>query len=66
MVSGASEANILRDPKEHREAVLGDFVHAITFAPSAWTKRPFVYGSRFKQRYFTKRGDHYYPLPSGT
>jgi hypothetical protein len=27
MVSGASEANILRDPKEHREAVLGDFVH---------------------------------------
>jgi len=24
----------------------------------------FVYGSRWKQRYFTRRGDDYFPLPA--
>jgi predicted CXXCH cytochrome family protein len=44
--------------------VLGDFKHAnpiVNFTPD---QIAFVYGSRWKQRYFTKRGDDYYPLPA--
>ncbi|HKV05541.1 MAG TPA: cytochrome c3 family protein [Candidatus Acidoferrales bacterium] len=57
-------ANIVRDPKQHPEAVLGDFAHptpAVTFDLS---QVAFVYGSRWKQRYFTMRGDEYYVLPA--
>ena len=57
-------ANVVRDPKEHPEAVLGDFVHADPIRTFTLDQVAFVYGSRFKQRYFTKRGDDYYPLPA--
>ena len=57
-------ANILRDPKEHPEAVLGDFVHDDPIRTFGLDQVAFVYGSRFKQRYFTRRGDDYYPLPA--
>ena len=57
-------ANILLDPKEHPQAVLGDFVHDDPIRTFGLDQVAFVYGSRFKQRYFTKRGDDYYPLPA--
>jgi predicted CXXCH cytochrome family protein len=57
-------ANVLRDPRVHPEAVLGDFAHptdAVTFTVKDVA---FVYGSRWKQRYFAKRGDDLYVLPA--
>jgi predicted CXXCH cytochrome family protein len=57
-------ANILRDPKAHPEAVLGDFAHLDAVRTFGLDEVAFVYGSRYKQRYFTKRGDDYYPLPA--
>jgi predicted CXXCH cytochrome family protein len=57
-------ANVVRDPKEHPEAVLGDFSHADSVRTFGIDEVAFVYGSRFKQRYFTKRGDDYYPEPA--
>jgi predicted CXXCH cytochrome family protein len=57
-------ANIVRDPKEHPEAILPDLSKPdpnLTFTKDqiAW-----VYGSKWKQRYFTKVGDDYFPLGS--
>ena len=57
-------ANVVRDPKEHPEAVLGDFLHPDPLVTFGLDQVAFVYGSRWKQRYFTKRGDDYYPLPA--
>ena len=57
-------ANVVRDPKEHLEAVLGDFLHPDPLVTFGLDQVAFVYGSRWKQRYFTKRGDDYYPLPA--
>ena len=55
-------ANVIQDPKVHPEAVLGDFSHSDPARPFDLDQVAFVYGSRFKQRYFTKRGDDFYPL----
>src|SRR5438270_6433563 len=54
-------ANVIRDPRQHPEAVVADFnspdpVRSFTLDQVAW-----VYGSRYKQRYFAKMGDDYYP-----
>jgi predicted CXXCH cytochrome family protein len=57
-------ANILRDPKEHPEAVIGDFEHPNPVRPFALGDVAYVYGSRYKQRYFARRGDDFYPLPA--
>jgi hypothetical protein len=57
-------ANVVRDPKEHPEAVLGDFSHPTTDVTFDLSQVAFVYGSRWKQRYFTKRGDDYFVLPA--
>lgn len=56
-------ANVVRDPKVHPEAVLGDFSHSDPARTFDLNDVAFVYGSRWKQRYFTKRGDDYYVLP---
>ena len=50
--------------KEHPEAVLGDFKHDDPVRTFGLDQVAFVYGSRWKQRYFTRRGDDYYPLPA--
>jgi predicted CXXCH cytochrome family protein len=55
-------ANVVRDPKVHPEALLADLSKPdplvnFTVADIAW-----IYGSKWKQRYFTRRGDDYYPL----
>ena len=57
-------ANVVRDPKLHPDAVIGDFSHPnplVTFKPEDVA---FVYGSRWKQRYFTKIGDDYFVFPA--
>ena len=57
-------ANVIRDPKVHPEAVLGDFKTPSPLVNFKLEDVAFVYGSRWKQRYFTKRGDDYYPQPA--
>ena len=48
-------ANVVRDPKKHPEAVLGDFSHPDPGRTFDLGEVAFVYGSRWKQRYFTRR-----------
>ena len=57
-------ANIVRDPRVHPDAVLGDFAHPDPVRTFTLDQVAFVYGSRFKQRYFEKRGRDYFPLPA--
>ncbi|GAC1655587.1 MAG: hypothetical protein NVS9B15_16460 [Acidobacteriaceae bacterium] len=57
-------ANVLRDPKVHPDAVLGDFAHADPVRSFELSEVAFVYGSRFKQRYFKKLGEDYFPVPA--
>jgi predicted CXXCH cytochrome family protein len=57
-------ANVVRDPREHPEAVLGDFQHPNPLVTFTLDQVALVYGSRYKQRYFTRRGNDYYPLPA--
>ncbi len=55
-------ANVVRDPRQHPDAIIPDLatntVHTFSKDQVA-----FVYGSIWKQRYFTKVGDDYFPLP---
>jgi predicted CXXCH cytochrome family protein len=57
-------ANILLDPRVHPEAVVGDFAHPDPLRTFTLDDVAFTYGGRFKQRYFTRRGDNLYPLPA--
>lgn len=57
-------ANVVRDPKTHPEAVLADFTHANPLVTFSLKDVAFVYGSRWKQRFFTKRGDDYFVEPA--
>ena len=57
-------ANILLDPKQHPEAVVGDFKDPDPVRTFTLDDVAFTYGGRFKQRYFAKRGDDYFPLPA--
>src|ERR1700686_5350725 len=45
-------ANVVRDPKVHPEAVLGDFNDPDPIRSFDLDQVAFVYGSRWKQRYF--------------
>jgi predicted CXXCH cytochrome family protein len=57
-------ANVVRDPKAHPDAIAPDFNKtdpALTFTKD---QVALVYGSRWKQRYFTKVGADYFPLPA--
>lgn len=54
-------ANIVRDPREHPEAIIPDLA-TNTVAKFTREQIAFVYGSLWKQRYFTKIGDDFYPL----
>ncbi|HEY6442974.1 MAG TPA: cytochrome c3 family protein [Candidatus Acidoferrales bacterium] len=55
-------ANVVRDPREHPDAIIPNLATNNVFK---FTKDQvaFVYGSIWKQRYFTKIGDDYFPLP---
>jgi predicted CXXCH cytochrome family protein len=55
-------ANVVRDPKAHPDAILPDLSKPDPLVRFGASDIAFVYGSKWKQRYFTKRGDDYYPL----
>ena len=57
-------ANVVRDPKVHPEAVIPDFSQADPPLKFTLDDVAFVYGSKWKQRYFTRVGNDYYPLPA--
>jgi predicted CXXCH cytochrome family protein len=55
-------ANVVRDPKEHPDAIIPDLTKPSPLVTFKKEDIAFVYGSKWKQRYFTKRGDDYFPL----
>src|ERR1039457_1415173 len=55
-------ANVVRDPKTHPDAILPDLSKPDPLVKFTKDDIFFVYGSKWKQRYFTKKGDDYYPL----
>jgi predicted CXXCH cytochrome family protein len=57
-------ANVVRDPKEHPEAFIPDFSKPDPLLTFSKDDVAFIYGSRWKQRYFKRVGDDYYPLPA--
>ena len=57
-------ANVVRDPREHPDAILPDLTKPDPLVTFALGDIAFVYGSKWKQRYFKRKGDDYYPLPA--
>ena len=57
-------ANVVRDPKQHPEVVIPDFTKPDPLLTFKLDDVAFVYGTKWKQRYFTKVGDDYFPLPA--
>lgn len=55
-------ANVVRDPRTHPDAIFPDLA-TNHMAPFTKDQVAFVYGSIWKQRYFTKVGNDYFPLP---
>jgi predicted CXXCH cytochrome family protein len=57
-------ANVVKDPREHPEAIVADFSTPNPLVTFSTDQIAFVYGSKFKQRYFRKSGDDFFPLPA--
>lgn len=55
-------ANVVTDPKIHPEVIIPDLSKPDPLVTFTKDQIAFVYGSKWKQRYFTKIGDDYYPL----
>ena len=55
-------ANIVVDPKVHPEAIIPDLSKRDPLVNFTKDDIAFVYGSKWKQRYFKKVGNDYYPL----
>jgi hypothetical protein len=49
-------ANVFRDPKVHPDAILPDLSKPDPLVKFSKDDIAFVYGSKWKQRYFTKKG----------
>jgi mono/diheme cytochrome c family protein len=56
-------ANVVRDPRKHPEALIPDLA-TNSVAKFSREQVAFIYGSLWKQRFFTKVGDDYFPLPA--
>jgi predicted CXXCH cytochrome family protein len=56
-------ANVVRDPHEFPDAIIPDLA-SNTISKFNREDVALVYGSVWKQRYFTKRGDDYFPEPA--
>ncbi len=54
-------ANVVRDPREHPDAIIPNLA-TNRVAPFTLAQVALVYGSIWKQRYFTRIGNDYYPL----
>ena len=57
-------ANVVTDPKEHPEVIIPDLTKADPLLTFTRDDIAFVYGTKWKQRYFKKVGDDYFPLPA--
>jgi predicted CXXCH cytochrome family protein len=55
-------ANVVRDPKVHPEAIIPDLTKPDPLLTFTKDQIAWVYGSKWKQRYFTRIGDDTYPL----
>ena len=56
-------ANVVHDPREHPDAIASNLA-ANPVARFTKDQVALVYGSLWKQRYFTRIGDDYFPLPA--
>jgi mono/diheme cytochrome c family protein len=57
-------ANVVRDPKDHPDAIIPDLSKPDPLVTFSKDDIAFVYGSKWKQRYFKKVGEDYFPLPA--
>jgi predicted CXXCH cytochrome family protein len=57
-------ANVVRDPRQHPDAILPDLTKPDPLVNFTKDDIAFVYGSKWKQRYFKKVGTDYFPLPA--
>ena len=57
-------ANVVRDPRQHPDAIIPDLSKPDPLLTFKKDDIAFVYGSKWKQRYFKKVGDDYFPLPA--
>src|SRR5512142_1575174 len=57
-------ANIVTDPRERPDLVIPDFDKPDPLLTFKLSDVAFVYGTKWKQRYFKKVGDDYFPLPA--
>jgi predicted CXXCH cytochrome family protein len=57
-------ANIVRDPRDHPDAIIPDLSKPDPLVTFSKDDIAFVYGSKWKQRYFKKVGDDFFPLPA--
>ncbi|MCP5110602.1 MAG: cytochrome C, partial [bacterium] len=57
-------ANILVDVKEHPEVIVGDFSKPNPLVTFSKDDIVFTYGTKWKQRYFTRIGDDYFVFPA--
>jgi predicted CXXCH cytochrome family protein len=57
-------ANVVRDPRQHPDAIIPDLDKPDPLLTFKKDDIAFVYGSKWKQRYFKKVGDDYFPLPA--
>jgi hypothetical protein len=55
-------ANVVTDPKGHPEVILPDLTKADPLVTFKKEDIALVYGAKWKQRYFQKVGDDYFPL----
>ena len=57
-------ANVVRDPRDHPDAIIPDLSQTNALVHFSINDIALVYGSKWKQRYFTRIGGDYYPLPA--
>lgn len=57
-------ANVIRDPREHPDAIIPDLTKPDPLLTFTKEDIAFTYGSKWKQRYFKKVGDDYFPYPA--
>jgi predicted CXXCH cytochrome family protein len=57
-------ANVVTDPRQRPEVVLPDFSKPDPLLTFKLADVAFVYGTKWKQRYFTKVGNDYFPFPA--
>jgi len=57
-------ANVVTDPRVRPQVVIPDFSKADALLSFKLDDVALVYGTKWKQRYFKKQGDDYFPLPA--